>query len=183
MGLFGNKETEDEFKCKSVFYKGGHTLHFSKTGILSPLGPGGDLFVEKNALVFIALGKKFEIRMPLNKIDFSEVKNYVSSRGSQQEAMAYAGAGMPWGSLGAMAKDLFVEIPFTDENGKKQKPVFEFTNKGSAEKFQKWLYNKIPSESEKPKKSKEDPLEILKIRYAKGEISKKEYEQMKKELG
>jgi len=32
------------------------------------------------------------------------------------------------------------------------------------------------------KKRSDDPLEILKRRYARGEISKEEYEQMKKEL-
>lgn len=169
---------ENEFKCYPVVYKGGHTLFLAKTGLLSPMGPVGDLHVKKTMLIFIA-GKKFEIEIPIDKIDFSDVKQWVGSRGTQQEAMAYAGAGMPWGSIGAMMKDLFVEIPFIDKNGKKQKPVFEFTNKKSAERFQKWLYKKLPKESEK---QAENPLEILKIRYAKGEITKKEYEEMKKDL-
>lgn len=177
------KETsKNEFKCKTVVYKGGHTLFLAKTGLLTPMGPIGDLYVKKDTIVFIEAGKKIEIKISIKKIDFSDVKQYIGSRGSQQEAMAYAGAGMPWGSLGAMAKDLFVEIPFIDENGKKQKPIFEFTDKKSAEAFQKWLYKKLPKESEKSKKQTEDPLSIIKIRYAKGEISKKEFNKMKKEL-
>lgn len=169
------KETASgEFKCKDVLYKGGHILYFGESG--------GELFVGKDMLTLVGYRNSFEIKMPLNKIDFSQVKHYIGSRGTQQEAMAYAGAHMPLGSIAAMRKDLFVEIPFIDENGKKQNPIFEFTDKKSAEKFQKWLYGKIPTESEKSKKQKEEPIEILKNRYAKGEISKKEYERMKKEL-
>lgn len=162
-----NKQTENEFRCNLVYYKGGHTLYFSKTGLTSPIGPLGYLIVKNDAIIFIS-GKNLEIRIPINKIDFSDVKHYVGSRGSQQEAMAYAGAGMPWGSLSAMAKDLFAEIPFIDDNGKKQRPIFEFADRKGAEQFQKWLYDKMPAESEKFINKNESPLEILKIRYAKG---------------
>ena len=42
-----------------------------------------------------------------------------------------------------------------------------------------WLYRKITE----PVALREDPLAILKIRYAKGELTEKEYEEMKKEIG
>jgi len=183
MGLFGENETEEKIKYKSVLYNGGSSQHFVKKGLLSPLGIGGDIFIKNDMIVFASYNKKTKIEMPLAKIDFSKIKISIGSRGSNQEAMAFAGAGMALGSVGAMMKDLFIEIPFIDEQNKKQNPIFEFINKGSAENFQKWIYNRIPEESEKSKNSKENPLEILKIRYAKGEISKKEYEEMKKFLG
>jgi|SRR3989338_1140307 len=185
MGLFNvskKDNVESEFTCRTVVYKGGHSLFLSKSGMLSPMGPTGTLYVKKNIIIFD--GKNIEINMPINKIDFSDVRQWQDSRGTQQQAMAFAGKGMAWGSIGAMSKDFFVEISFIDEKGKRQKPIFEFTNKGNAEKFQKWLYNKLPSESSKSKKQSEaeDPLSVLKLRYAKGQISKKEYERMKKEL-
>ncbi len=37
-------------------------------------------------------------------------------------------------------------------------------------------------EKKGPAPSKEDPLEILKRRYAQGEINKRQYEQMKKDI-
>ena len=174
MGFFGG----DPNKFKNVFYKGGDMRFLAKTGILSPLGVMGRLIIQKDLLAFNT--NKFAIKMPFKKIDFAKVEHKISLRGSEQEAIAYAGAGMPWGSLGAMAKDLFVKIPFVDENGKKEEPVFEFTNKGEAGRFQKWLYEKVPKSEESD--NSENPLKTLKLRYAKGEITKKEFEDMKKTL-
>lgn len=46
------------------------------------------------------------------------------------------------------------------------------------------IFEKLNSIIENEKvQTENEPLKILKLRYAKGEISKKEYEQMKKELG
>ena len=45
-----------------------------------------------------------------------------------------------------------------------------------------WLIISLTNATQKSKKN-EDALTILKRRYASGEISKKQYEEMKKELG
>ena len=47
-----------------------------------------------------------------------------------------------------------------------------------------WLVIRLvsPGQTTNPPSQKEDALDILKKRYARGEISKEEYEQMKKDL-
>ena len=45
-----------------------------------------------------------------------------------------------------------------------------------------WLVIKLTKNNQNNQDHKHDPLEILKARYAKGEIDKKEFEDMNKEL-
>lgn len=45
-----------------------------------------------------------------------------------------------------------------------------------------WLYKQITGAEPKPAMTEETPLEILKRRYAKGEIDKNEFEEKKKYL-
>ncbi len=49
-------------------------------------------------------------------------------------------------------------------------------------KFPQLIKELIKKNTTSQKSDEEDPLKILKLRFAKGEISKNEYEQMKKEL-
>ena len=45
-----------------------------------------------------------------------------------------------------------------------------------------WIVVNLVNQSQSSSRKDEDPMEILKQRYAKGEISKKQYEEMKKDL-
>ncbi len=166
------------FKCGTVYYKGGDLRHVADKGILSSVGTGGNIIGYSDKMVFSS--KKFEINIPAKKIDFSKVKSRIGSRGSEQEAMAFAGAGMSFGSLGAMGKDVFIKIPFIDENGRRQEPEFEVVNSKAAEMIQKWIYEKMPRQREKQKDEKH--IRILKERYARGEITKEEFKKMKNDL-
>ena len=176
------------FVCGGVFYNGGDMRFVSNTGMISgAMGVGGKIIGFADHIVFIS--KKFSIKMPAKKIRFPEVTARIGTRGTQQQAMAYAGAGMSWGSLGAMAKDVFVKIPFIDDNGKKQEPEFELVNNKAAQILQSWIYEKTPKHAKgkaktvKQKRVKDDDvMQTVKLRYAKGEITKKEFEVMKKDL-
>jgi len=61
--------------------------------------------------------------------------------------------------------------------------IIEFFKEKYPSSIIKELYDEIDfKENNKSKEQKEDPLDILKVRYAKGEISKKEYDKIKREL-
>jgi len=177
MGLFGGSPNE----FRSVYYKGGDARFLAMSGMLSPLGPAGKLTIESDMLIFRS--GKILMEMPFSKVRFSRVTQRIDSRGSQQQAIAFAAAGTALGSLGAMAKDLFVKIPFVDGNGMEQEPEFEFANKGEARRFQQWLYARTSKRRARVDEGVEqDPLTILRARYARGEITRKEYERMKEDL-
>lgn len=85
-------------------------------------------------------------------------------------------------------------IPYVDENGIVQQPIFGVSSYGGKD-IRKWaetLYEQLVEEKQQQSSSdiKEniqtdkdsDPIAVLKLRYAKGEITKKEYEEMRKTL-
>ena len=95
-----------------------------------------------------------------------------------------------------MGKAHQVVIPYVDENGIPQEPRFGVSSFGGKKirELSSKLYELVVQTKKTGQKSQGisqrnmgpqyegDPLNILKIRYAKGEISKDEYEQMKKDL-
>jgi hypothetical protein len=82
-------------------------------------------------------------------------------------------------------------IPYVDENGIVQQPVFGVSSYGGKDirKSAKKLYEQLVEVKkrlsqvaiEKVRTDKDnDPITVLKLRFAKGEITKEEYENMRK---
>jgi hypothetical protein len=87
-----------------------------------------------------------------------------------------------------------LSIPYVDENGIVQQPVFGVSSyKGKeirirAEKLYEQLVEEKQASSHVVNKKiqtdddKDDPITVLKLRFAKGEITKEEYEEMRKTI-
>jgi hypothetical protein len=85
-----------------------------------------------------------------------------------------------------------LSVPYVDENGIIQQPVFGVSSYKGKE-IRRWaekLYEQLVEEKQTSSHvvneniqtdgDKDDPFAFLKLRFAKGEISKKEYEEMRK---
>lgn len=148
----------------SASYFGGHQ-NFTKNA-------GGNIIVTDEEIIFVKstiLGKGWSFTIPFEKIKTKEV--VFGSDGSKER----------------------ITIPFVDESKTIQKPVFWVVKNKD---FNNILFEKIPTlwkkikKTEsilvKPKKVEEvyddEAMRIIKLRYAKGEISKEQFEQMKKDI-
>jgi hypothetical protein len=101
--------------------------------------------------------------------------------------------GIGSGMLYDSGKAHHIAIPYIDENGIPQAPRFGISSfRGKA--IREWavkLYQQVVNEKRESAKflSKavsssnfDDPLKVLKLRFAKGEITKEQYEEMRKLL-
>jgi hypothetical protein len=75
---------------------------------------------------------------------------------------------------GMFSSSIDINVPGSLYNG-----YIDAIPKGEAEELLKVIYERMKKEKSTPQSDDDDPLTILKKRFAKGEISKEEYEEMK----
>jgi len=165
----------------SATYWGGH-MKYPLSGLLGGIGEFGDIRIVEKEITFVSSRKKWVISMPMGRVLWDKV--LVSTEkdiGYEQKmsGMAFFATGLPMTTYSQQAT--YFTIPYKDKNNVIQSPKFQVKK---AKELSEILYHQISKakKAEKPKEDEENPLEILKVRFAKGQISKKEFEEMKKEL-
>mgnify|MGYP001155235488 CR=1 FL=1 len=157
----------------NIVYAGGYSAY--------PEKHNGQLVINPTTLTFQERKGDFRLEIPLTKIENVSVKTT-----SEISRLSTVLVGPLW-SMGFPAKSKLVAVEYEDEMGVKQIPLFDFPLDGGDKKKGKVMravHEQLKEIKVKPKEKKisvaEDPLKILKIRYAKGEISREEYKEMKK---
>ncbi len=188
---------------KSAEYHGGHRAYPS--GGTFRKYEHGELFLNEKSIIFIKNERKEEKRIDII-IPFTSIAlgNYGISEEQTGGVLGGGGIGVPVEDTNIMIGGLFkfegkenrLAIPYIDEYGVMQKPVFGIPSFGGKE-IRKWSHElyvrvletkrktsaifstsgntRIDSNSSDQHKSKEDLQRILKLRLAKGEITKDEY--------
>ena len=165
-----NIKPDDLLFAESGSYYGGHLEHSIEKFVDGYIG------ITKNSIIFVNIAirkkNKWFIKIPFDKIIVNEIKEKMEDIYSTKETIASIYA---FGGLGMKGKQNIITIPYIDKNGIKQEPKFSVKKK-HREKFSTIFYERLTKLAKKIKTKKvpeEDPLKILKLRYAKGEISKK----------
>jgi len=184
-------------------YYGGHKAYVAG-GFARKYELGQMLLTDKFFIFFNDNDKKpeknFEIVIPLKFVITDSWKIEEESRRQQISGVGIGGitgmgigAGFGSGTIHDEGKAHHIVIPYMDENGIRQEPRFgisSFGGKAIREWSQK-VYEQIVtvrksvssnSEVTMNIESQQDPLTVLKLRLAKGEIDKDEYEQLRKLL-
>jgi hypothetical protein len=190
------------FHALNAQYYGGHKVYLS--GGYSGDFQYGRLILTEHYLIFGRGNKKpserWEIIIPLDSViverwGIEEISREGFSSGAGDIGI---GSGMIYGS----GRAHHVLVPYVDENGIPQAPRFglssykgEAIRKLAADLYQQVVIEKRESTKYLSKADKQplnqeamsspninDPLKILKLRFAKGEITKEQYEEMRKML-
>jgi uncharacterized CHY-type Zn-finger protein len=203
-----NEETDDKLvegigriikQTATAQYYGGHKAYLA--GGTFGDAQNGVLILTEKYLIFnknaMRESKKWQIKIPLDKIILGDWKIDEKVR-----RKSIAGGGIGFGLFGGAGtihdtgKSHDIVVPYIDENGIEQAPRFGVSSlTGNAiREWAKLIYDVLVS-IQKQKKSKsektqsyeiksieENPLKVLKLRLAKGEITKEEFEELKELL-
>ena len=167
------------------FYWGGHK-EVQITGFFKMIK--GEATLYHDSIDFKKHNSGTIISIPLKSVQFESfgIQNKITGQSFQGGKFGFAFAGTTQNMTSAR-----LVIPYIDRNGVLQKPEFEFG--GIIKKTGKWadeiykrllpLQNNSNVVKNKTEVNQDDePMRILKIRYAKGEITKEEFEEIKKDL-
>jgi len=183
-------------------YYGGHKAY--PAGGYFTQYQAGELTLTDSHLIFVKKDrntvKRWDIIIPLKSI---RVDGWRIEEESRRQTIVGGGGGIVTGSgigggggggmIHQEGKAHHIVIPYVDENGIPQEPRFGISSFGG-KAIREWsekIYNQIVivkknnlpnSTVTKTPEPQQDPLIFLKLRLAKGEISKEEYEDLKKTL-
>lgn len=171
----GLKGKDILFACGGEYY-GGHMGFGTRKYDQVTIG------ITKNFIVAVKTAflkrNKWIMKIPIKKILVHEVRV-----GSEEAEGRYDTISSIYatGGLGLKGKVNMITIPFIDNDGIKQTPKFS-TKK--FKDFSKIFYEQIKKIKPvtKEKADEDDSIKILKIRYAKGEVTKKQFREMRKDL-
>ncbi len=174
-GLHVGKSVSIMAAFDDIIYAGDHSAF--------PRKHNGELYLEEKDLIFEGDKRDdLELIIPFQKIENLSIKTT-----SEINLLRTILAGPLW-SMAYQDKNKFVLVEYVDKVGMKQTPLFDFPGDSGDEKkeaFMQILYEKIKKnkvDKTETQTLEEDPTKVLKLRYVKGEISKEEYEEMKKVL-
>ena len=178
-------------------YYGGHKVHLA--GVTFGDYESGKMFLTEEHFIFAKgnkdISKRWEIVIPLSSVLIEQW----SVKGESRRKQITGGGVSPANNI-AFGGGVIHEtgqrhrllIPYVDENGIIQEPVFGVSSYGGKD-IRKWtekLYEQLVEEKQQQSSpdvnenvqidKDSDPITVLKLRYAKGEITKKEYEEMRK---
>ncbi len=150
----------------------------------------GEAVLHQDSIEFVKQNGGMIMNIPLKSIQFENfgIDNKVTGQAVQGASLF----GFDFGGTTQNITSARLIIPYIDHNGVLQKPEFEFG--GIIKKTGKWaeeiykillpLQNNSDSVKNKIVENHDDDevIRILKIRYAKGEISKEEFHEIKKDL-
>lgn len=182
-------------------YFGGHKAYLA--GGMFKQYQSGKMYLTENYLLFDSIDKtpsnKWEIMIPLGAVNLEGWNIEEVSRRKQISAGDIAvtsNVGFIGGAVHDSGKAHHLVVPYTDENGISQEPRFGVSSYGG-KAIREWalklyenvvkrkktvLNNSISKEQVREPMAPDDPLHILKLRFVKGEITKEEFEEMRKTI-
>ncbi|WP_201448550.1 SHOCT domain-containing protein [Candidatus Nitrosocosmicus agrestis] len=198
MSCFNHIYGDIVLQAKDGEYYGGHKFHLAG----GKLGDHerGAFYLTSRYAVFLKSDKNpsnlWEIFIPLGSVIIEQWNVHEETRNTNFSAIGVGNEDFTFvgGLLSATGKIHRLVIPYKDENGIIHRPVFGVSSlngkairEWAAQLYQVIIKNRQSfSDTKSPNNHRSvqtnDPIAILKMRFAKGEINREEYDEMKKIL-